>query len=72
MKARCEIAGARLKAETVRDEDHTHVETFWLVTFKIPADSIDADEIANGVNKVIDLSATPVQASITFPKAANS
>lgn len=72
MKARCELTAARLKAEKVVEDDHIRVEVYWLATFKIPADSIDADELSGGVNKVLDLTAIPVQSTIQFPKAANS
>jgi hypothetical protein len=72
MKARCEITAARLKAEKVTEDDHIRVETYWLVTFKIPASSINADEISENVNRVMDLNAEPVQSTIRFPKAANA
>lgn len=62
MQTRCTIKGAALKAELIKEEGGgSHIETFWLVTFKIPADSIDANEINNMVALPLTLNAVADQ-----------
>lgn len=69
METRCTIKGAALKAEVTKEEGGgAHVETFWLVTFKIPADSIDANELNNMVALPLTLNAVADQFDLGLAK----
>lgn len=70
MNSRCTIKGATLKAEVVKDDETSHVEVYWIVSFKIPAENIDANEINNMVGQSVDLTAQTVQMRIAFADEA--
>jgi hypothetical protein len=68
--ARAEIAGARLKAEVVKEKGEVvDTNTFWLVTLKIPAGKVDANAIAHWaeVSQTVDvvIDSTQVELDLT-------
>lgn len=62
MKTNATIHSARLKNEVKRRKGEiVSSEAFWLVTLKIPAGRIDANEVSQNVDELLTLALEAVQ-----------
>lgn len=76
MKTEGTIHGARLKAEVLKDDDGNPMgaDTFWLVTLKLPAGRINANELNDMYDELLTVHIESKQARLplgtTKPEAA--
>jgi len=66
MKCNGSLEGAKLKAEPIKDDDGNVIahDSFWMVTLKVPARSIDANQLHRMVDENLNIEVNPVQGSL--------
>jgi len=71
VKTEGQITGARLKAETVKDDEGciTGSLTYWIVTVRVPAHKIDANELEQMTGEMIRVIMEPLQTKLKLEGA---
>ena len=66
MKCNGSLDAVKMKTEPIKDDDGNVIahESFWMVMLKIPAKRIDANDLRDMVDELLDIDVAPFQQSM--------